>query len=409
MEILYERCAGLDVHKNVVVACVRIGSGASGRHEHQRFATTTAGLLDLKEWLASLDCSHAVMEATGVYWKPVWHVLEDGVELVLANAHHVKNVPGRKSDMNDATWLADLLAHGLIRGSFVPPRPVRELRDLTRTRRQLVKQRVQHTQRIQKVLEDANLKLSSVLSDTVGQSGRKILEALVAGESNPLHLAALANERVAATDAELVAALTGRPTEHHRFLIKLHLDQIDTVNASIATLDAQIERCLAPFRWAVDQLDAIPGVSQVAAVAIVAEIGIDMSRFPTASNLVSWAGLCPRLDESAGKKRDTRTRHGDPWLKSLLVQCALCAGRKKDSYYRSLYGRIKGRRGAKKAAVAVAASMLTAAYHIIKSGTVYQDLEASYLDPRDRKIIARRLVSRLSALGFTVEVKDTAA
>lgn len=408
MEVIHERCAGLDVHKKEVVACVRLGSGPTGRREHRRFQTTTAGLLELKDWLASQECTHAVMEATGVYWKPVWHVLEDGIELVLANARHVKNVPGRKSDMNDAAWLADLLAHGLVRGSFVPPKPVRELRDLTRTRRQLVREQVQHVQRIEKVLEDANLKLSGVLSDTVGQSGRKILGALVDGKSDPHYLASLASERVKATEEELVAALTGRPTEHHRFLLKLHLGQLDALEQSIGTLDAQIEKCLDPFRWAATELDAMPGVSSVAAASIIAEIGVDMSQFPTAAHLVSWAGLCPSLDESAGKKRNTRTRHGNPWLKSLLVQCGLSAGRKTNSYYRSLYGRIKARRGGKKAAVAVAASLLTAAYHILKSGVVYKDLGPSFLEHRDKKIVTAHLIKRLSALGVQVEVKNAA-
>lgn len=408
MEVLYERCAGLDVHKNEIVACVRVGSGAAGRREHRRFRATTAGLLELKEWMASLECTHAVMEATGVYWKPVWHVLEDGIELVLANARHVKNVPGRKSDMNDAAWLADLLAHGLVRGSFVPPKPVRELRDLTRTRRQLVREQVQHMQRIEKVLEDANLKLSSVLSDMLGQSGRRILDALADGKFDPHYLVTLASDRVRATEAELLAALTGRPTDHHRFLIKLHLDQLDALARSIATVDAQIDKCLDPFRWAATELDAIPGISSVAAVSIIAEIGINMAQFPSAAHLVSWAGLCPRLDESAGKKRDTRTRDGNPWLKSLLVQCGLSAGRKTNSYYRSLYGRIKARRGAKKAAVAVAASLLTAAYHILKSGVSYQDLGPVFLENRDKKIVTAHLIKRLSALGVEVEIKRAA-
>lgn len=408
MEVVYERCAGLDVHKKEVVACARLGSGSNCRREHRRFATTTAGLLELKEWLLELQCTHVVMEATGIYWKPVWHVLEDGLELVLANARSVKNLPGRKSDMSDAAWLADLLAHGLVRGSFVPPRPVRELRELTRTRRQLVRERVQHGQRIDKVLEDANLKLSSVLSDSLGQSGRRILDAIAAGEKDAAKLASLASTRVQASAEQLTQALTGRPTDHHRFLLKLHLGQIDHLDATIKLLDEQIETHLRPFRWAVDLLDALPGVSWTAAASIVAEIGTDMSRFPTAAHLVSWAGLCPGMDESAGKTRSRRTREGNPWLKSLLVQCAHSAGMKKNSYYRSLFMRLKGRRGAKKAAIAVAASMLTAAYHMLKNGTVYQDLGPTYFDEREKKIVAAHLLARLSALGVQVELKQAA-
>ena len=363
MEVLYPRCAGLDVHAATVVACVRIASGATIRYEHRTVSTNTGGLLALADWLTAHQVTHVAMEATGVYWKPVWHVLEDRVTLVLANAMHIRNIPGRKSDKNDATWIADLLALGLIRSSFVPPAPIQELRDLTRTRKQLVRERARHMQRIQKTLEDANVKLTEVISDILGTSGRAILRALVAGETDPERLADLtAGRRLKATRAALVEALHGRVTAHHRFMLNLHLTHIATLDSAVAAVETQIREALAPFRAAVSLLMTMPGVSDTAAAVIIAEIGDDMSTFPSAGHLLSWAGLCPRLDESAGKRRSTRTRPGAPWLKTTLVQIAWPAARKKHSYFQAQFLRLKSRRGPKKAIVAVAASMLTDVY-----------------------------------------------
>lgn len=408
MDVLYERCAGLDVHKDTVVACIRLGRSQGVRREQRRFGTTTSALMELSAWLSEHGCTHVVMEATGVYWRPVWHVLDGHFELLLANARDVRNLPGRKTDMNDATWLADLLAHGLVRSSFVPPASIQELRDLTRTRKQLMREVVQHTLRIQKVLEDANVKLSSVLSDTIGVSGRRILNAIIAGETDPEKLVQLTDVRVKASRQELVEALRGKITDHHRFMLKLHLDQVDALHAAIAQLDGRIDGQIEPFRAAVEQLTSIPGISRTAAHVILAEIGPDMSRFATAAHLVSWAGLCPRMDESAGKRRDTRVRDGNVWLKTLLVQTAWCASRKKDSYLRAQFHRIKSRRGPKKAAVAVAATILTIIFHQLSRGTFYEDLGATYFDQRDRERTASRLIKRLADLGVQVEVKQAA-
>jgi transposase len=305
MEVLYPRCAGLDVHAKNVVACVRIASRATVTYEHRTVSTNTRGLLDLADWLTARGVTHVAMEATGVYWKPVWHVLEDHVTLVLANAMHIRNIPGRKSDKNDATWISDLLALGLIRSSFVPPAPIQELRDLTRTRKQLVREIARHTQRLQKTLEDANVKLTEVISNILGTSGRAILTALVAGETDPARLASLTSGRLKATRAELTEALHGRVTAHHRFMLQLHLTQIAALDTAVADVEARIREALVPFRAAVSLLTTMPGVSDTAAAVIVAEIGDDMSKFPSAGHLLSWAGLCPRLDESAGKRRST--------------------------------------------------------------------------------------------------------
>jgi transposase len=405
MDLMYPRCAGLDVHQQTVVACARIVTGTAIRHDVRTFGTTTAELLALSDWLTAHGCTHVAMEATGVYWKPVWHVLEGSFTLVLANALHVRTVPGRKSDVNDATWIADCLAHGLIRGSFVPPAPIQELRDLTRTRKQLVRETTQHTLRIQKTLENANLKLTGLLSDILGVSGRAILQALIAGVTDPERLAALARGRLKASPAELRAALHGRITAHHRFLLQLHLAQIDALETAVREVEARLGDALAPFRPALDHLITMPGVSETVARVLVAEIGFDMTRFPTAGHLVSWAGLCPRLDESAGKRRSTRTRPSNPWLKTTLVQAAWAAARKKEGYLRAQFLRIKSRRGPKKAILAVAASMLTAAYYMLRDGVDYRDLGADHFDRRDKAKLAKRLVARLHDLGFTVELK----
>lgn len=409
MELLHGRCAGLDVHKESVVACVRI-QGQGVEHEVRTFGTTTESLLELADWLRGRGVTHAVMESTGPYWTPVWHVLDDGeLTLVLANAEHVRNVPGRKTDVKDAVWLADLLAHGLVQASFVPPTEIRELRDLTRTRRQLVRQRVQHVQRIQKTLEDANIKLDSVISDIVGMSGRAILVAMVSGQSDPAKLAALASERIKATPQALQRALHGRMRDHHRTLVRLHLAQVDATNAGIADLDKEIERALEPFRSQVEQLTSIPGIGEQVARTVVAEMGVNMKQFPSAAHLVSWAGLCPGLKESAGKRMSTRIRKGAPWLKPVLVQAAWSAIRQKDGYYRALFLRLRSRRGPKKAIVAVAASMLTAIFHILTDGTFYEDLGPNHFNRINRAKASLRLVRRLHDLGFDVRLQDRAA
>jgi transposase len=403
MDVIYPRCAGLDVHKQTVVACARLCGDGAPRQEVRTFTTTTSGLLALADWLESLGVQHAAMEATGVYWKPVWHVLEGHFELVLANAAHVKNVPGRKTDVNDATWLADLLAHGLIRASFVPPVAVQELRTLTRTRKQFVRERGSHAQRIEKILEDANLKLSVVLSDILGKSGRAVLQALIDGQTNPEQLAACVVGRVKASRAELLEALHGRVSPHHRFMLKLHLDHIGTLDKAIAQIEMEVGLGLQPFRQAAKLLSTMPGLSSVSANVLIAEIGIDMSRFATPGHLLSWACLCPRNDESAGKRRSTRLRRGGKWLKTTLVQAAWAAVKTKGSYLHAQFQRLRARRGAKKAIIAVAASMLTSAWHMLRDGTEWHDLGAAHFDRANAAKTANRLIRRLQQLGYAVQ------
>ena len=408
MEILYPRCAGLDVHKDMVVARVRCVS-APRVEETRSFATTTAALVELQEWLTAHGVTHVAMEATGVYWKPVWHLLEEHLELVLANAQHIRNVPGRKTDVNDAAWIADLLAHGLIRSSFVPPAPIQALRDLTRTRKQLVREIAQHTLRIQKTLEDANLKLGSVLSSILGASGRAILTALIAGQSDPERLADLAQGTARRKRAALIEALRGRITPHHRRLLKLHLELIGALERALEAVDADVGKLLAPIRQSARLLTTVPGVSDLTAQVVLAEIGADMARFPTPAQLLSWATLCPRNDESAGKRRSTRTRKGSPWLKTALVTAAWAAVRVKGSYLQAQFLRLRARRGAKKAILAVAASMLTAIWHMLKNSVEYHDLGADHFARRDRTKAILRLVSRLNDLGCNVEITAQAA
>lgn len=402
MEVIYPRCAGLDVHKQTVVACVRLAADGAALQQVRTFDTTTSGLLALAEWLESCGVEQVAMEATGVYWKPAWHVLEGHFELVLANAAHVKNVPGRKTDVNDATWLADLLAHGLIRASFVPPAPVQELRTLMRTRKQFVRERAAHVQRIEKVLEDANLKLGVVLSDILGKSGRAVLQALIDGQSDPQRLLACVSVRVKASRAEVLEALRGHVNAHHRFMLKLHLGHIDALDQAIAAIDKEVGHGLSPFRDAAKLLSTMPGLSDVSAHVVVAEIGIDMSRFPSPGQLLSWACMCPRNDESAGKRRSTRLRRGGKWLKTTLVQAAWAAIRVKGSYLQAQFHRLRARRGAKKAIIAVAASMLTAAWHMLRNGTEWHELGAAHFDRADAHKTAARLIRRLQQIGYAV-------
>ena len=420
MDTLYERVAGLDVHKDTVVSCVRIMADGKAKRECRTFATTTEQLEQLRVWLSECRCTQVAMEATGVYWMPVWRILGEGeFELTVANAAHIKNVPGRKTDMNDAMWIADLLACGLIKASFVPSEDIQELRSLTRTRKQLVREQTRHVQRIQKTLTEANIRLDSVISDIMGASGRRMIEAMIAGVRQPRQLAELAGKQIKATPKELYDALHGRLTDHHRFLLGLHLRQWDGLDETIRKIDREIDQRIdgmetqvgaakVPFRTSIELVSTVPGISTVAAPAILSEIGCDMSRFPTAGHIVSWSGLCTGQNESAGKRKSSRLRKGAPWLKTMLVQCAWAAKRKKDSYYRAQFFRLQSKRGPQKAICAVAASILTAVYHILKDGTEHHDLGAGYFDRRPTEVKAHRLVARLEKLGFTVQLQPTA-
>lgn len=409
MEVMYRRCAGLDVHQHTVMACARVVDKHKVHQEVETFQTTVKGLAALNRWLQGHGCTHAALESTGVYWKPVWQALEGSVELVLANAHEVRNLPGRKSDVNDAMWLADLLAHGLIRGSFVPPGTVQALRELSRTRTQLRREVTRHTQRIQKTLESAGLKLTGLISDVLGVTGRAILEALIAGESDPETLAQLKRQGIKASHEQLCDALQGRLLEHQRLLLRLHLEQIDALDLATRQIETRMAELLDPFRSCVELLKTVPGIQETTARIILAEIGFDPQRFPTAGHLISWAGLCPGSDESAGKRRSTRLRRGNRWLRTAMIQAAWAASRKKDSYLQALYHRLRARRGSKKAIVAVAASMLTSIYFMLQRQQEYADLGPTHFDQRQRDRVARRLIRRLEELGLYVEAKSAAA
>jgi transposase len=417
MDVMHERVAGLDVHKATIVACVRLMAGGKVSRECRTFDTTTAGLEALLSWLTESGCTHVAMEATGVYWKPVWNILSEGkFELMVANAAHIKNVPGRKTDMNDAMWIADLVSCGLIKASFVPDQEIQELRALLRARKQLTREQTSQVQRIQKTLEEANIKLDTVISDILGVSGRRMIEAMIDGLRNPFKLAELADRRIKASRKTLYDALHGRLTDHHRFMLRLYLRQYDAlagaiaeidqeIDAAIARMDAEVVAGQATFCSLIGLLCTIPGVGELAATTILAEIGPDMGRFPTAGHLLAWAGLCPGQNESAGKRKSSRLRKGSPWLKTVLVQCAWAATRKKDSYYKAQFNRLRGKHGAKKAICAVAASMLTAVYHMLKDGTHHQDLGANHFDRRSTEIKAKRLAAQIAKLGFQVELR----
>jgi len=420
MEVIHERVAGLDVHKATVVACVRVTTGAKVERECRSFATTTSGLFALLAWLTQSRCAHVAMEATGVYWKPVWNILSDGAfELSVANAAHIKNVPGRKTDINDAMWIADLLACGLIKASFVPEEDIQELRSLLRTRKQLVREQTSHVQRIQKTLEEANIKLDGVISDILGLSGRRMIEAMIAGERDPHRLAALADRRLKAKPAQLAEALHGRLRDHHRFLLRLHLEQWDALDAAVRGIDREVQTRITRMDEVVAAeeallvelialLSTIPGVSTLAAITILAEIGRNMSRFATAGHLIAWAGFCPGQNESAGKKKPARLRKGAPWLKTMLVQCAWAAKRKKGSYYQAQFFRLQSKRGPQKAICAVAASILTAIYHMIKNRVPHHDLGAEHFNRRSSQTKAKHLVAQLAKLGYQVQLQPTA-
>ena len=410
MDVVYSHCCGLDVHKREMVAClVSPGSDGEPVRTIRAFGTMTADILALADWLLAAGCTHLAMESTGVYWKPIWNLLESQVELVLVNARHVKAVPGRKTDVRDCEWLADLLRHGLLTGSFVPDRAQRELRELTRYRTSLVRERTAETNRLQKTLEGANIKLASVATNILGKSGREILAALVAGEVDGAELAQLAHGRLREKLVQLELALVGDFGPHQRFLVAQQLAHIDVLDASIAQVSAEIAERVRPEEEAMARLDTVPGVGRAVAEALVAEIGVDLTRFPTAKHLASWAGLCPGNHESAGKRRGGATRKGSPWLRACLVQAAHAAARTKGTYLAAQYRRLAARRGRAKAAVAVAHSILIIVYHVLTEGTVYCDLGGNYFDERNRQGVAQRLVHRLQGLGYGVTLVPQAA
>jgi transposase len=404
--VVYDRCCGLDVHQQTVVACL-ITPGPNGQpaKEVRTFGTMTADLLELADWLRAAACSQVAMESTGVYWKPIWNLLEDEFSLLLVNARHIKAVPGRKTDVRDCEWIADLLRHGLLHGSFVPDRPQRELRELTRYRASLVRERTAEVNRLQKTLEGANIKLASVASDVLGVSGRQMLTGLVAGETDAAILADLARGRLREKLPQVERALTGRMGAHQRFLLARQLAHLDDLDALIREVSAEIEARLRPFAAALTALDTIPGVGRRTAEVLVAEIGADMTRFPSAAQLASWAGMAPGNHESAGKRRSGKTRQGSPWLRAILIEAAHAAGRTKDTYLGALYRRLVARKGKKRAAVAVARHILVIVYHILRDHEPYHDVGAAYLDQRDRQAVERRLVRRLEALGYDVSLQ----
>ncbi len=441
MEVIHPICAGLDVHKKTVVACCRtVGSDGKPRRETRSFSTLTADLLALADWLLAQGVTHVAMESTGEFWKPVYAILEPQLSVLVVNAQHIKQVPGRKTDVKDAEWIADLLAHGLLRASFIPPQPQRDLRDLTRQRTVIIQERAAVINRLQKVLEWANLKLAAVATNVVGVSARAMLEAIVDGQSDVTALAELAQGRLRAKRELLEQALLGRVREHHRFMIARHLEHIDFLDEQIATFDAQIAALIAPVEppstppaaaetstpptstpdssvqggttlsWAeaVEIWDEIPGIGRRVAEQLVAEVGVDMSQFRSAAHLASWAKLCPGNHESAGKRKTASIGKGNNWLRSTLVQAAHAAVRVKDSWLAAFYGRLVGRRGKKKAIVAVAHKLLVLAYTLIRKRERYREPGADYLDTRQQDKLLNRLRARIERLGYTVNLEPRA-
>jgi len=408
MEKVNPRCAGLDVHKDSVWACVRI----EGRSpEIEKFGATTRELLRLGDWLTAKGVTIVAMESTGVYWKPVWNLLEDRLALMLVNARHIKQVPGRKTDVKDCQWIAELLEHGLLKASFVPPRPQRELRDLTRQRTQLLGDRARVVNRVQKTLEDANIKLANVASDITGKSGRAILDALVQGRMSPEQMAELVHKRMEAKKPALREALQGHVTAHHRFLLAQFLDQIDHLDQLIAGFDSRIEEVMSPLEHqAVKRLDEIPGFDRRTAQNVIAEIGMDMGRFKTPQHLASWAGLCPGNNESAGKRKSGRTGKANRWLKAALTQAAWGASRTRRSYYSAQHRRLTTRRGVKRATIAVAHSLLVTTHCLLSDPKPYTDLGASYFESRETpEQKAQHLIRKLQRLGYNVQAQRQAA
>ncbi len=441
MEILYERCAGVDVHKKNVKVCVASpGEGGQRQKETRTYSSMTQNVLEMRDWLKAQGCTHIAMEATGVYWRPIYNLLEGDFEILVVNAHHIKTVPGRKTDVKDAEWIADLLAHGLLSASFVPSAPQRELRELTRYRTSLVEERAREVNRLQKTLETTNLKLGDVVSDVMGKAAQMILHAVVEGETDPVRLASFAVGRVHASQQDLERALTGRVTAHHRFMLGQHLQLIKHLDEAIGRVNEEIARRFtppepptageelhspeqapapessqaapssaesAPLSWqeAVQIIDQITGISQRVAQGLLAEIGVDMSQFPSAKHLASWVGICPGNHESAGKRLSGKTRKGNPSARRLLIQAAHAAAHSKNTYLAAQYRRIAARRGPKRAAVAVGHSILVIVYHLLRDRGAYEDLGGNYFDQHDRQFVQKQLVRRLERLGYQVELQ----
>lgn len=410
MRIVYNRCCGLDVHKKVIVACLLLlePDGELSK-EIRKFGTMTKDLLELLDWLQQAGCTHVAMESTGVYWKPIYNILEGHLEAVVVNAQHLKGVPGRKTDVKDSEWLAECFQLGLLKASFIPPAPVRELRDLTRYRTSLIRERARTANRLQKVLEDANIKLASVVTDIQGVSAWAMLQEIVDGNTDPEALANLAKGLLRKKRDQLVAALSGKVKPHHRFLIAEHLSQIEYLEEAIQRIGTEVDERLRPFEEDVKLLDSIPGISKQIAEVLLAEMGWDMTRFPTDKNLASWAGMCPGNNESAGKRRNGKTRKGSRWLRHALIEAAHGAARTKNKYLKTQYHRVAAHRGKKKALVAVGHSILIISYHLLTRRQEYTDLGANYFDERDRNAVQRRCVKRLEKLGYKVELQPTTA
>jgi transposase len=410
MDLIVERPGALDVHKEQVTACVRVPGEGKQRVQHiEQFSTTVAGLLVLRDWLKAHGVTHVAMEATGVFWKPIWAILEDDFDCLLVNARHVKAVPGRKTDCQDAAWLCQLLEAGLLKRSFVPPKPIRTLRNLTRYRKSQISERQREANRLHKILEDTGIKLDCVATDILGKSGRAMLDALVSGTTDPVVLADLAKGKLRKKIPALQEALQGRFSSEHALVVSAILAHIDFLDEQIDRLSEAIEQAIAPFAKAVELLCTIPGVKQRSAETIIAEIGTDMSMFPTAGHLVSWAGLCPGHNESAGKRRSGRTRKGSKWLRTGLLESALAAVRTKDSYLTAQYLRLKARRGHGRAAIVVCHSILAACWYMLQTGETYNDAGGDYFTRRDPERQTLRLVKQLEALGHTVTLEKIAA
>lgn len=406
MDLMHPRVAGVDVHEAFVVVCRRIVR-PDGQVDSvvRRYSTMTRDLLALGDWLADAQVTHLAMESTGVFWKPIWNLLEDRFTIVLVNARHVKQVPGRKRDVGDAEWIAQLLQHGLLRASFIPPAPIRELRDLTRHRTTLLQERTRVVNRIHKVLEDANIKLSAVATDIVGVSGRAMLRALIAGETDPQRLANLAQRRLRAKLPALEQALTGRVRAHHRLLLTTLLDHVTFLEQQIAAFDGHIATAVAPFATALAGLQTIPGVKDRTAENLLAEIGPEVTAFPSDAHLASWAAVCPGHDETGGRQRSGKTRHGNRWLRAVLTQAAWAGARTKGTYFQGQYRRLAPRRGKKRAIVAVAHSLLIAVFHVLHDHVPYHDLGADHFDRLSPQDVKRSLVKRLERLGYTVDLQ----